>query len=63
MSKIALIMVDRALEYLSAFRARYKAGGGTDEEWDILVIDIERQLMGQESLFTMPYHVLWAQKV
>jgi hypothetical protein len=62
LTKVALAMVDRALEILSSLRPRFKAGGGTDDQWDFLVEDLERDLMTQPHINVL-YYMTWARKL
>lgn len=55
-------MVDRALEILASLRPRFKAGGGTDDQWDFMVEDMEREIMMQPHINVL-YYMAWARKL
>jgi hypothetical protein len=62
LSEIGPKMVERMLDHLSSLRPLYKAQGGTDEEWDDVIVDCERDTMAWPGI-TFPFYIVWARKL
>jgi hypothetical protein len=54
-------MMNRTIDILSCYRPRYKAGGGTDDDWDSLIIDVEGELANRPHV-TLSFYMAWAIK-
>jgi hypothetical protein len=55
-------MVDRMVDIWSSVRPLHKAKGGSDEEWDNAIIELEREVMTRSDI-TFPFNLVWAKKL
>jgi hypothetical protein len=55
-------MVDRMVDIWSSFRPLHKAKGGSDEEWDNAIVELEREVMARPDI-TFPFIIVWASKL
>jgi hypothetical protein len=54
-------MVNRMVDILSSLRPLYKLKGGSDDEWDDVIVDLERDITSWPDV-TFSFYMVWAQK-
>jgi hypothetical protein len=55
-------MVEVFFDFWSSLRPLYKNKGGSDEDWDYAIVEMERGLMVGSDV-TFPFYIVWAKKL